>query len=231
MIVSRTTSKAVGRNASVLKYDLLTAMAAHALALGKHEQRLALRLMALMTARYNWARDELAMGQRDIARVWNVDERTVKREMAKLRAMGWLEVKRQGARGRVTEYGLGIARIIEDTRDAWPRVGPDFEMRMSGTPEEDVKVVPLPVRGKVVAPDLSSGTEWALAQGVLHSEDAGLYAAWVQGLVRESRAGGRLTLRAPTRFHASYVSTHLQARLLKALRGVDEAVSEVVISG
>ena len=101
--------------------------------------------MTLVTARYNWGRDELAVGQREIARLWLVDERTVKREMAKLRAMGWLTVRRQGARGRVTEYSLAIERILEDSRPRWGDVGPDLEHRLSATPEEAPKVVPLPV--------------------------------------------------------------------------------------
>jgi len=109
-------TKVVGRAAASRKYDILTALATYALARKKHEHRLVLRLISLVTARYNWQRDELAIGQREIARMWSVDERTVKREMAKLRGLGWLVVKRQGARGRVTEYGLDIAAILEMTR-------------------------------------------------------------------------------------------------------------------
>ena len=56
--------KTVGRNAAAFKYDLLTVMGAFGLAQEKGRQRLVLRLMTLVTARYNWARDELAVGQR-----------------------------------------------------------------------------------------------------------------------------------------------------------------------
>lgn len=220
--------KPVGRGAASRKYDLLTAMGAFALASSKGPQRLILRLMTLITARYNWARDELAVGQREIARLWGCDERTVKREMAKLRAMGWLVVRRQGARGRVTEYALSIDRILADTRPVWGAVGPDFELRMEGAPEPTV--VPLPVRGEVPAPDLSSGDEWALAQALVHAEDPGLYAAWVRALRRADRAGGRLTVAAPSRFHAAYVETHLKARLLTAVQAVDGEVSEIVVT-
>jgi len=94
--------KPVGRDAAARKYDIITALGAYALAGGKHDHRLVLRFITLVTARYNWARNELAVGQREIAQLWSVDERTVKREMAKLRGCGWLVVKRQGARGRVT---------------------------------------------------------------------------------------------------------------------------------
>ncbi|MGR3375455.1 hypothetical protein [Salipiger abyssi] len=223
-------TKPAGRNAAALKYDLLTVMGAYALAQEKGRQRLVLRLMTLITARYNWGRDQLAVGQREIARLWQVDERTVKREMAKLRAMGWLEVTRQGARGRVSEYSLCIARILEDSRDRWADVGPDLEQRLSG-PEAapESKVVPLPVKGRGEAPDLSGGTEWALARGVLHSEDPSRYAAWVAGLERRGRDGGRLCLTAPSRFHASYVATHLTAWLLAAAQAVDADVDEITV--
>ena len=218
-------TKPVGRGASARKYDLLTALGAHALAQDKHDQRRVLRLMTLITARYNWARDELAVGQREIAQLWSCDERTVKREMALLRARAWLVVRRQGARGRVTQYSLGIEQILKDSRDQWPCVGSDFELRM-GTPETP-KVVPLPVQGTVPAPDVGQGTEWAMAQAVLHAEDPGSYASWMAALERVERAGGRLTLRAPSRFHAAYVQTHLTARVLAALREIGSDVVEL----
>ncbi|MGB3244250.1 MAG: hypothetical protein WBB25_06935 [Sulfitobacter sp.] len=220
--------KPAGRHAAAQKYDIITALGTYALARGKHDQRLVLRLLTLMTARYNWGRDELAVGQREIARLWSVDERTVKREMAKLRGLGWLVVKRQGARGRVTEYRIDIKRMLESTRGDWVSVGPDFDMRMQGTPAPE-RVVPLPVRGNVPAPDVTGGTEWALAQAVLHAEDAGTYGSWLRALTRTGRAGGRLTLKAPSRFHGSYVQTHLEGRVLAACRAVDEDVTEVVI--
>ena len=219
------TLRPVGRGAAARKYDLLTALGAYALAQDKHDQRRVLRLMTLITARYNWARDELAVGQREIAQLWSCDERTVKREMALLRAREWFVVRRQGARGRVTQYSLGIERILQDTRDQWPCVGSDFELRMGV--EETPKVVPLPVAGAVPAPDVEQGTEWALAQAVLHSEDAGSYASWLAALERVERAGGRLTLRAPSRFHAAYVQTHLAGRILTALREIDADVSDL----
>lgn len=223
------TARPVGRGASARKYDILTALGAYALAQGKHDQRRVLRLMTLITARYNWVRDDLSVGQREIARLWSVDERTVKREMALLRARGWLVVKRQGARGRVTEHGLDLERMLHDTEAYWAAVGPDFELRMGQGDVPEPKVVPMPVKGDVRAPDLSPGTEWALAQAVLHGEDPGLYASWIAGLARAERVGGCLTLRAPSRFHGAYVQTHLERRILAACREVDGDVSEVRI--
>ena len=224
------TAKTVGRNASVAKYDILTALGCYALSRNKHDQRLILRLITLITARYNWARNELAVGQREIARLWSVDERTVKREMAKLRALGWLVVTRQGARGHVTEYRIDKERMLEATQETWPKVGPDFDMRMQGQPETD-RVVPLPSRGDVPAPDISDGQEWSLAQALLHAENPNTYGSWLHALIRVDRAGGRLTLKAPTRFHGVYVQTHLLGQITKACQAVDDAVTEVVLTG
>lgn len=218
-----------GRHASVVKYDILTALGAFALSQPKGPQKLVLRFMTLVTARYNWSRNELAVGQREIARLWTVDERTVKREMAKLRAMGWLVVKKQGVRGRVSEHGLDLERIHEDTRASWANVGPDFEQRMSGQEEVPTNVVPLRTGQVAAAPDLSDGDEWSLAKAVLHRDDPAIYTAWIDALSRGDRAGGRLTLTAPSRFHANYVLSHLKPRLLAACRDIDPEVSDILV--
>lgn len=220
--------KSARQSDAARKYDIITALGAYALARGKHDQRLVLRLITLVTARYNWTRDDLAVGQREIARLWTVDERTVKREMAKLRGMGWLVVKRQGARGRVTEYGLNIDRILEMTQENWCNVGPDFDLRMTGQPET-TDVVPLPVKGILPPPDTSSGTEWALAQAILYTETPDKYASWLRSLARVGRAGGRLTLKAPSRFHCNYVQTHLAKHVLAACQAVDPDVSDIAL--
>lgn len=225
-------TKPVGRGASARKYDLITALGAHALSLGKTDQRRVLRLITLITARYNWGRDELAVGQREIARLWSCDERTVKRETALLRGLGWLVVKRQGARGRVTEYSVNIDRMLKDTSTSWASVGPDFQIRLEGEDSgqgADRSVVPFPTGGSVTPPDVSAGTEWALAQAILYSEDVAAFGSWLSAMKRDSRAGGRLVLRAPSRFHASYVQTHFSSRILAACRAVDADVSDVMV--
>lgn len=220
------TARPVGRSASARKYDIITALGAYALAQDKYEQRRVLRLITLITARYNWARDLLAVGQREIAEMWSVDARTVKREMALLRGRGWLVVKRQGARGRVTEYGLDLERMMADTSALWQAVGPDFAVRMGQGAETSENVVALPTR-PIQAPSVAEGTEWALAAALLHAEDAGTYASWIAGLQRQDRVGGRVTLLAPSRFHAAYVQTHLERRLLAACQEVDGDVTEL----
>jgi DnaA-like protein len=223
-------SQPVGRDAATKKYDILSALMAHGLAQDKHRQRLVMRLLSLITTRYNWTRNELSMGQKEIARLWCVDERTVKREMAKLRAMEWLQIKRAGARGRVSLYGLDLVRILLDTRPQWENIGPDFIERMEMThraaPAEPGNVVPF----KPVATPVGEGL-WAETQRQLHAEDSATFGAWFQGLIEAEREGGTVQLAAPSRFHATYVSTHLQARLLTALRRADSSVSDVCITG
>lgn len=217
----------VGRHASALKYDLLTAMGAYALASEPGEQRRVFRLMTLITARYNWAADALTVGQREISQLWCCTERTVKRDIAVLKARGWVLVRRQGARGRVSELRLDLDRILSDTRTAWASIGPDFTARMDSSEAETGNVVRLPVSGVAPMPSAEDQTEWGLARHVLRAQDEGLYAAWLHALDRQSRAGDRLVLRAPSRFHASYVQTHLTGHILAAMRSIDSGVGAV----
>ncbi len=223
--------RAVGREAAAKKYDLLSAMMAHALAGDKHRQRLVLRLMALITTRYNWQRDELAVGQREIARLWCVDERSVKREMARLRALGWVVVKQQGARGRVSVLRLDLDRIMLDTRGEWQNIGPDYVARIGGAGGSDAG----PDTGNVVplrrAEAMPAEGVWAEARARLAGEDRALYDAWFAGLAEAGVADGCLTLFAPTRFHATYVQTHLHERLRVAVMRSDAGVTRLRILG
>lgn len=220
----------VGREAASKKYDLLSAMMAHALAGDQNRQRLVLRLMALITSRYNWQRDELAVGQREIARLWCVDERTVKRDMARLRALGWIVVKRQGARGRVSVLGLDLERVLIDTRSEWPNVGPDFVTRMSGGAGEGAEpgpqVIPFPRAVPAPAP---AGGLWGRALALLAEEDRLTYEAWFAGLRDGGVEGDCLVLIAPSRFHAAYVQSHLMSRLRMAVLRSDGRVGRVRI--
>ena len=218
----------VGREAASRKYDILSALMAFALSNDKHVQRQILRVMALITTRYNWQRDELTMGQNEIARLWSVDDRTVKREMARLRSQGWLILKRQGARGRVSTYGLDLNRMLDDTRPAWPLIGEDFIGRLdppTAAGQGASNVVPL----RAVHPPTEDGSIWAAAQACLHEQDIAIYGAWFHTLTEAGLEANALTLAAPTRFHAAYVATNLKDRLLAALRRVDPSMRDVCI--
>nr|WP_111298265.1 hypothetical protein [Paracoccus saliphilus] len=229
-------TRPVGREAAAKKYDILSALMAHGLAGEPQMQRLVLRLMSLITSRYNWQRDELTVGQREIARLWCVDERTVKRDMARLRAMGWVVVKRQGARGRVSVLGLDLQRMLLDTRPAWPNIGEDYVARMSDrdlapkAPAETANVVPFRRHDSVTQEGL-----WGKMRARLLSEDAVMFDAWLAPLTEIAEEAGQgatvLHLAAPSRFHATYVRTHLLARLQIAARRCDPSVQTVRIEG
>lgn len=219
-------AKPVGRDAATKKYDILSAMAVYALSQDKHQQRRVLRLMSLITARYNWQRDELSMGQSEIARLWSVDTRTVKRELARLRAVGWLVQKKQGARGRVSVYGIDLSRIMADTKAKWPNIGPDFQQRMGETvAQPDTNVIPF---RSETALEFTDDT-WGRACKALHTEDPSTFASWIAALKLGSADAGQVVLVAPSRFHATYVTSHLQQRILYALRTQDPSLSGVQI--
>lgn len=220
--------KPVGREAAARKYDILSALMAHALAGGPATQRLVLRLTSLITTRYNWQRDELVTGQREIARLWCVDERTVKRDMARLRALGWIVVKRQGARGRVSVLGLDLARILLDTRPAWPNIGVDYVSRMSGGDAAPAPGNVVPFRRPEDATDPGEGL-WGRVCARLAAEDAPIFDAWFRPLIAAGQGDGVLHLTAPSRFHATYLRTHLLERLRTAALRSDPGLHDVRI--
>ncbi|MDO6588485.1 hypothetical protein Q4543_23685 [Salipiger sp. 1_MG-2023] len=223
-------AKPVGRKAPALKYDILSALGVAALAGDKHRQRLVLRLMVLITTRYNWQSNELSIGRAEIARLWAVDERTVKRETAKMRSAGWLEVKRAGVKGRVTVYALNLEALLDETTEAWQTIGPDFVARMQerhggagADASSDPKVIPFQPRAR------SEPTEgvWGQVLADLRSRFPAQATAWYGQLSEMEHQDGRVTLAAPTRFVADYVTTHLLPQLLGAYCVIDPAVRRI----
>ncbi|WP_164662143.1 DnaA N-terminal domain-containing protein [Tropicibacter sp. Alg240-R139] len=222
--------KPVGNNASALKYDILSALGVHALAGDKHRQRLVLRLMTLITTRYNWRSNELSMGREEISRLWTVNERTVKRDMAKLRALGWLAIKRAGVRGRVTVYELDLKQILGDTREAWCRIGPDFQERIEepSEPSQRDNVVPIQSAGWPLVPQ-GKGV-WAEVQKTLHARDPELWSSWFQYLEEVSRVDGEILLSAPSRFMADYITSRWSERITAVYTRLDSSVQTVRIT-
>lgn len=227
---------ASGQNAGVVKYDILTALLVVAAQGDATRARLALRLSLLMTARYSWRSGTFSVGQREIARLWGVTERTAKRELAQMRALGWIAVHRAAARGRVAEHRVDLAQVLTDSRPHWPSVGPDFEARMA-TPATDTaqndaaaggNVVPLRPRAAVA---VAEGSRWAQAAAWLAQDNAATYQAWFAQLVElpDPARTDTAVLLAPSQFVANFVQTHLAAKVLAALSRVDAAVRRVTI--
>lgn len=219
--------KPVGNGAAARKYDLLSALGVMALAAHPSEQRLILRLMVAITARYNWASDTLAVAQTELAKLWSVDERTVKRAMAEFRERGWLKLKRQAARGRVAEYGLGIDELLLVTRGDWARIGSDFEARL--TPQEAPVAGPTVVRFPVTPVETPAGLAWPRMLQLLTQGDPATAKAWLQGIREEGIDDGMLRLSTRGRYQANYLRTHLTSRLLGAARRIDPRIRGIEI--
>ena len=213
-----------GVKASSLKYDLLTALSVAGLHINARHQISCTRLVLLITARYNWRIDEFCVGQRDIARMWHVTERTVKREIKYWLDQRLVICKRQGVRGRVGAYRLNYAEVYRQSEPYWKCVGPDFHERMTETnPVRDAKVVAVDFRN--TQPSVSSAhttidndphTWRATCQRLreLHPEH---YRNWFSLMTFGSDEGGSLVLYAQNQFAAHYVQTHLAVVLSEAV--------------
>ncbi|MCT4370539.1 hypothetical protein CLG85_009485 [Yangia mangrovi] len=203
-----------GPQAGSQKYDLLTALALAGLNGSPGFQTSMLRLVAIVTARYNWRNDELTVGQREMARLWSVDERTVKREIKRLTKTEILLQLRPGVRGRVAAYRLNYAEVYRLSAPHWENVGPDFSARMEvqqpepATTGEKVVRVDFGARAADVAAPTPGSGPWSRTLARLAQSDPGLHRSWFSGLVFDDFEQGLLLLKAPSAFAAQYVLTH-----------------------
>lgn len=217
-----------GPGASALKYDILTALLVTASCGDPVEARLALRLSLLITARFNWRLGYFAVGQKEMARMWGVTERTAKREVAQMRTRHWISIRRPAARGRVAEYTLEFPDILRATIPYWDAVGPDFAARMGATPEPaSVSENVVPLRPQPQTTPEEDGTCWPRAAKRLQASDPALFNAWLAPLAVVDTEAGIMTFCAPSRFMADYINTHLRSRLLSAVLLEDGGVREV----
>lgn len=205
-----------GPSAGSVKYDVLTMMTVAGLHGTPTFQTSMMRLAALVTARYNWRLDEFSVGQRDIAKMWSVNERTVKREMKRLTEASVLVCKRPGVRGRVGAYRLNYARLAEISKPTWSEVGPDFAYRMEERYNRiSVNVVQLKTYANPSV-QLTEGP-WGHAMSKFRNEQPDIWNAWFSKLSFLDFENSILTIRAPNAFIQRYIETHLVKTLLDAV--------------
>lgn len=218
--------RVTGPGAGVRKYDILTAVAIAGLHGTTTQQVSALRLLALITARYNWQRNELSIGQEDMARLWGVNTRTAKREVKRLIAAGLLEVRRAGVRGRVASYRLNLAVVENLSRPVWGAVGRDFEERAAHVLSQTTMRAGNGNVLKVDFPGPTSGSEpegqggdsrWQAVMNRLAEDQPEAFANWYRRLSLGHVERDGVQVCAPNAFVSSYVATHLVAALADAV--------------
>ena len=231
-----------GPNAGGHKYDVLTALAAAGLAGTPADRCSALRLIAMITARYDWSSDSVAVGQEELARLWATSLRTVKREMKRLTGSGLLVCLAPGVRGRVGVYRLDPVALRQLSEGSWAHVGADFADRMAATTTagQGADVVRVEFGAARACPldrppeedrteEEGCDAAWVRLQHQLRSDDPGAHAAWFARLSYAGREGDELRIDAPSRFVASYVETHLALALSAAARRFYGARTRLVL--
>ena len=217
-------SRLVGPGSGVAKYDVLTALSVGALHRSPAEQVSVLRLIALITARYNWQRDELCLGQSEMARIWGVHDRTVKREVRRLQEAGLLVCLRPGVRGRVASYRLDRAGIERFSRPVWDLLGADFASRagqvMGTAPATNVVRLDFGTAEGAPAqarPAAGPAGTWAAVLDRLAAAFPDATANWYRRLTLARYQDGVLVLGVPNPFVRDYVLTHLREPLVAAV--------------
>lgn len=228
--------RATGPGASALKYDILTALSLLGLHGSKRDQIAMPRLIALVTARYDWRQDRLSTGQSDMARMWGVTPRTVKREIKHWLEQGYLICVRPGVKGRVAQYRLNVLRVANLTEAHWPLVGSDYAARMARyVPVSDapnVVTVNFDARSKSVdttEPHPRGKNRWDAVQARLAQLHPELTRHWLSKLRMKDDDGRRIMLTAPTPFATRYIETHLMRHLAEAVEAEIGPMRRIVL--
>jgi hypothetical protein len=218
-----------GAGSGAVKYDILTALAVTGLNGSTRDQLSMARLTTLITARYNWRLDELSMGQREMASLWGVGDRTVKREVKRWLDTGLLICRRTGVRGRVAAYRLNLHRVCELTEPFWHLVGSDFCERMNRLTPGGERVIRLDaVRTTMMHTGTATG--WDSVRRQLADLFPTQFEAWIAPLVARDD-GTRLVLEAKSAFAAEYVKTHFGRDIIDAVAAEWSEPREIVLRG
>ncbi|WP_226781481.1 hypothetical protein [Oceaniglobus trochenteri] len=223
--------KLAGAGVGSLKYDLLTAIGLIGLHGTASQQVSMARLSVLVTARYNWARDEISIGQRDMARIWAVNERTAKREVKRLTDMQILGCLRPGVRGRVAAYRLDIGEICTRSRPSWASVGPDFVERMEGfAPSAPTLSFTPPAPPDAVSVPENVPGRWGRVLSHLDTQDRATFETWFSKLELVSDQTPEVHVKASSAFVGRYIETHLGKVLMPVFAAVYGPTARLRIS-
>lgn len=218
-----------GAGSGAVKYDILTALAVTGLNGSTRDQLSMARLTTLITARYNWRLDELSMGQREMASLWGVGDRTVKREVKRWLDTGLLICRRTGVRGRVAAYRLNLHRVCELTEPFWHLVGSDFSERMNRLTPGGERVIRLDAVRTTIS-HAGNATGWDSVRRQLADLFPTQFEAWIAPLVVRDD-GTRLILEAKSAFAAEYVKTHFGRDIIDAVAAEWSEPREIVLRG
>lgn len=218
-----TQRRLAGPGASVRKYDVLTLLAMAGLrddeAAGALSTVLALRLIALITARYNWALDEASVGHEELARLWNVSRRTVIRDLEKLRVAGFLAQSRPARRGRVAAYRLGHDRLTAISQNLRSQMHPDLAGRLVADHEPPATPSNVVVAFRAAETPQSASLRTRLRAALSQTMPEPALMRWFDPLRCENDAGS-VVLTATSCFHADYVERTFGDRLRRAASGL-----------
>ncbi len=219
----------VGPGSGAVKYDILTAINIGGLNGSARDQVAMMRLCLLITARYNWRRDELSIGQQEMANLWGVGSRTVKREVKCWLETGILICTRQGVRGRVAAYRLNFLRVCEVTEPHWQLLGQDFVDRMTALKPGGDRVIRLDAIRATLRENSDKGGWEAVNLNLAHRFPT-QYGAWIAPLVASESENG-LVLEAKSAFAAEYVKTHFGRDIADAVAAEWGAPRAITIRG
>ena len=106
--------------------------------------------------------------------------------------------------------------ISRQASELWPLVGPDFVERMLPVQAEDNVIRPqfnVTDQSEALAPRQT----WRAVSQRIRETDPALHRAWIANLTLSGQSDSELVLKAPTKFAAHYINTHLWNVILQAV--------------
>lgn len=212
------------------KYDILSALAVAALSQRDRTRIEYMRLIALLTARYDWRRSEVSIGHAQLAELWSIDVRSVKRQIARFVETGLMTKKRTGVRGRVSVYKINLQAIAVHTRPAFNVIGPDFEERIAqflgetvGSDGEHVlqkSAANCAPRDRENASNESNqiGTATTVIDTLCEILPRPSFERWFSRATLNLRTEGIVEIQFPTQFHTDYAERTFEHALTEAVQ-------------